>query len=118
MKQQNLLKIPLDMQEHVRAHLSQPHKVKRIKHFLPIKQFFINILILNIVVEWITLLLHNQEVAVSNISPKTSYPEVFCGSPQSLQANARLVPSITLRLLPSTSFQTHHSPIPLSFGAI
>jgi hypothetical protein len=43
-------------------------------------------------VECLTLMLRIREVPGSNIGPDTSYPEGFRGSPQSLQANAGIVP--------------------------
>jgi hypothetical protein len=46
----------------------------------------------NVVVEWLTLLLHIREVPGSNICPKTDCPEFFRGFPQPLQANVRIVP--------------------------
>jgi hypothetical protein len=37
-------------------------------------------------IEWLTLLLHIQEVLGSKLGPETGYPETwFHGSPQSLQ---------------------------------
>jgi hypothetical protein len=45
------------------------------------------------VVKWLTLLFPIWEVPGSNLSLETSYPDWgFCGFPQSLQANARIVP--------------------------
>jgi hypothetical protein len=48
----------------------------------------------NIVVEWLTLLLRIQEVVGSNLGAEAIYPEGFLGFPLSLQANAydRLLP--------------------------
>jgi hypothetical protein len=46
----------------------------------------------NVVIEWLTLLLHIREVPGSNLSPETCYPKVFCGFPQCIQANAGIVP--------------------------
>jgi hypothetical protein len=42
----------------------------------------------------LTLLLHIPEVLGSNLGPETSYPDVsvFMVFPQSLQADARIVP--------------------------
>jgi hypothetical protein len=49
--------------------------------------------ILSVVLEWLTLLLRIREVPGSNISPETGYPYwFFRGCPQSLQANAGIVP--------------------------
>jgi hypothetical protein len=46
----------------------------------------------NIVTKWLALL-HVYEVPDTNLSPKTGYSEfVFHGFPQSLQANAGVVP--------------------------
>jgi hypothetical protein len=42
-------------------------------------------------VEWLTFLLCIWEVSGSNLGPETVYSEVH-GSPQPLQANARIVP--------------------------
>jgi hypothetical protein len=48
---------------------------------------------LNIVVEWLTLLLHIQEVQGSNLILETRYDDWgFCGFLQSLQATAGMVP--------------------------
>jgi hypothetical protein len=44
--------------------------------------------------------------------------EVFSGFPQSLQANAGIVPDIRPPPLPSKSFPIHHSLITISFDAI
>jgi hypothetical protein len=48
---------------------------------------------LNVAFEWL-ILLHIREVPGSNLSMKTSYPELrfFCGFLQSLQENAGIVP--------------------------
>jgi hypothetical protein len=46
----------------------------------------------NVVVEWLTLLLRKWEVPGSNLGPDTGCPEVFSGFPQSLQADAGIVP--------------------------
>jgi hypothetical protein len=52
-------------------------------------------LVPNIVVEWLALLLHNRDVQGSNLGLKTGYPDQgFCGFLLSLQANARIVPSV------------------------
>jgi hypothetical protein len=45
-----------------------------------------------VMVEWLTLLLHIQEVPGSNLGLEMSYSEVFHGIPQSLQENIRIVP--------------------------
>jgi hypothetical protein len=44
----------------------------------------------NVVVEWLTLLLHIREVSVSIFGPGDRLP-IFRGFPQSLQANAGIV---------------------------
>jgi hypothetical protein len=49
-------------------------------------------LVLNVVVEWSTFLLCIWEVPGSDLSLETSYPEVFHGFTQSLQANAGIEP--------------------------
>jgi hypothetical protein len=47
----------------------------------------------NVVVEWLTLLLHICEVPGSNLGQDTGYPtEIFHDFPQSLQANSGIVP--------------------------
>jgi hypothetical protein len=47
----------------------------------------------NIVVEWLTLLFRIREVPVSNVDLRpVSLTEGFRYSPQSLQANARILP--------------------------
>jgi hypothetical protein len=47
----------------------------------------------NIMVERLTLLLHIWEVLAPNLGPDSSYPDlVFRGFPQSIQANAGIVP--------------------------
>jgi hypothetical protein len=43
---------------------------------------------LKVVVEWLTLLLRTREILGPNLGPETGYP----GFPQSLQANAGIVP--------------------------
>jgi hypothetical protein len=51
-------------------------------------------MICDVMVEWLTLLLRNREVPVSNLNPEIGYPELtFCGFPQSLKANYGIVPS-------------------------
>jgi hypothetical protein len=57
-------------------------------------------ILLNVVVEWLTLLLHIREVLGSDVI----LTEVYHGFTQSLQANAGIVPYISPQLLPSTSF--------------
>jgi hypothetical protein len=47
----------------------------------------------NVVVEWLTLMLRTLDVPGSNLAPETGYRvRVFCNFPQSLQANVGLVP--------------------------
>jgi hypothetical protein len=47
----------------------------------------------NVMVEWLTLLLHIWEVTGSNLDPETSYThQDFRGFLRSLQANAGIVP--------------------------
>jgi hypothetical protein len=41
-----------------------------------------------ITAKWLPLLLHKWEVLGSNLGLETDYPEVYCSSSQSLQANA------------------------------
>lgn len=48
--------------------------------------------VLNIVVKWLALLLHIQEVLGSNWSPDTIMTEVTSGFPQSFQANSVIIP--------------------------
>jgi hypothetical protein len=48
-------------------------------------------LVLNIVAEWLTLLLHMWEFSGSNLGPGTGYSEYFHGFVQPLQANAGIV---------------------------
>jgi hypothetical protein len=45
-----------------------------------------------VVVKWLTLLLRIGEVPGSNLGQETGYPEGSRGFPQSLQANAGIVP--------------------------
>jgi hypothetical protein len=85
------------------------------------KSYFQNELfidILNIMAEWLTLLLHIYEVQGSNLGPETRYPEVFMIflSPyrQMSGKNHKIRPC----LLPSKFFAIHHSFITLSFDAI
>jgi hypothetical protein len=67
---------------------------------------------------WLTLLLRIREVMGSNLGPKTGYPDyVWCGFPQSFQANAGILAQIRPRRLPSTSFTIHHSRIILPFDS-
>jgi hypothetical protein len=47
---------------------------------------------LNIMVKWLTLLLHIREAPGSNLSLGNGYPEGFHVFPQYIQANARIVP--------------------------
>jgi hypothetical protein len=47
---------------------------------------------LNVVVEWLALLLRIREVPGSNLGQDTSCPEFVRGFPQSLQPNAGIVP--------------------------
>jgi hypothetical protein len=68
--------------------------------------------------KWLAILLHLWEVLGSKFSPKTSYPEVFCGLPQSLKANATIQPQIKLWLLPSMAFPIHYSLIIIYFDTI
>jgi hypothetical protein len=47
----------------------------------------------NVMVKWLTLLLRIWEVPGSSLGPETGYPdESFCGFPQSLQVNSRIIP--------------------------
>jgi hypothetical protein len=67
---------------------------------------------------WLTLLLRIREVMGSNLGPKTGYPDyVWCGFPQSFQANSGILAQIRPRPLPSTSFTIHHSRIILPFDS-
>jgi hypothetical protein len=45
-----------------------------------------------VVVVWLTLLLRIRQFPVSNLCPKTGYPQVFRDFPQSFQANTGIVP--------------------------
>jgi hypothetical protein len=67
-------------------------------------------------------ILHNEnrvlKVPGSYLSLKKGYPEGFRCFPQSLQANAGIVPDIRPRPLPSAPFPIYHSHIILSFDAI
>jgi hypothetical protein len=72
--------------------------------------------LMNVMVEWLTLLLRIREVHDSNLRPETAI--LTEGFPHSLKANAGMVPEIRPRLLPSTSFSNHHSPIFLLFVAM
>jgi hypothetical protein len=47
---------------------------------------------MNVVVEWLTLLLRNRVVPGSNLGSETGYSEGVRGFPQSLQANAGILP--------------------------
>jgi hypothetical protein len=52
----------------------------------------------------LTLLLRIRDILGSNLGADTGYAEFFfCGSPQSLQANAGMGPLISPRPLPSKS---------------
>jgi hypothetical protein len=56
---------------------------------------FVDTLSLNVMVMWLTLLLHVREVPCSSLSLETSYPDWdFYGFPRFFQANARIVPLI------------------------
>jgi hypothetical protein len=52
----------------------------------------VTLIILNVVVEWLTLLHRIREVPVSNLGPRDRIPENFCECLQSLQANSGTVP--------------------------
>jgi hypothetical protein len=67
----------------------------------------------NVVIEWLVLLLRIWKVTGSNIASESWLR--FCGFPQSFQANARIVPEMRPRPLPSISFPIHYSLIILSF---
>jgi hypothetical protein len=76
--------------------------------------------LLNVVVEWLTLLLRILRVLGSNLGTETGYPElrffiVFL-SP------SRKIPGLYLKIRPrplsSTPFPIHYSPVILLLGAI
>jgi hypothetical protein len=49
-------------------------------------------LVPNLVVEWLTLLFLILEVSASNLCPESGYPDCFRDFPQSIEANAGVVP--------------------------
>jgi purine-cytosine permease-like protein len=49
-------------------------------------------IVLIVMVEWLTLLLHARVVLCSNLGPETGHTEVCCGFPKCLQANAGVEP--------------------------
>jgi hypothetical protein len=54
---------------------------------------FKHCMLLNVAVEWITLLLRIREAPGSNLSPEIGYPDChFRGFPQSLQVNVGIAP--------------------------
>jgi hypothetical protein len=65
---------------------------------------------LNVVVEWLALLLRVREVLGSNLTRRSGIvTKVFRDFPQPLQENAGIVPLIRPLPLPSTSFQINRS---------
>jgi hypothetical protein len=74
---------------------------------------------LNVVVEWLTLLLHIREVPGSYLYPEAGYlVRVFSWFSSVCGGKSRIVPRIRQRPLPFTYFPIHNSPIILSFDAI
>lgn len=70
---------------------------------------------------WTSLahLLHISEVLSLNLGQETGYPDWrYHAFPQSLQADARMVPQVRPQSLPSTSFSGHYSWIILSFSVV
>jgi hypothetical protein len=63
----------------------------------------------NVVVEWLTLLIHIREVPGSNIGPETVYPEVFRCFSQTSRKILEEKFKIRALLLPSNFFTIHHS---------
>jgi hypothetical protein len=68
---------------------------------------------LNVMIEWLTLIIHIPEVPGSNFSPETGYPDgVFRGFPQFLQANVMIEPqnyatTASLKIIFKSPFTYH-----------
>lgn len=64
---------------------------------------------LNVVSEWLILLLHIQEGCGPNLNPETTVlAKGFCGFLKFAQINSRIVPSRKPCLLPSVFFPIHY----------
>jgi hypothetical protein len=73
-------------------------------------------LISNVVVDWLTILLHIREFPASDLGPETGYDDRFSWVTSLAPGNT--VRQIRPRPLPSTAFPIHHLLITIYFDAM